>query len=571
MIRIAVGVVWGLGLYGLRQLAEAHWPTAHPVAYAALLLSLFYWPLILLTSIGALRPVVALIWGPASLAVLAALGGYGGLSNVGALLPVDLTPQLILASGLALFIGHRLVAGGDAERRLVASYERYFDLSWKAGLQWVMAALFTGVFWALLFLGAALFALIHLTFLMELIRKSWFALPATTTSFAGALHLTDVRVGLVRGVRTVLLTLLGWLLPLITGLAVCFLAALPFTGLAPLWNTKAAAGILLTALAWLILLINITFQDGRHAPPELLKWSARIAALSLPILAGLAAYAIWIRFHQYGWTPQRVFASATMFIACCYALGYALAAIAPGRWLKILEPVNVAIAYVVIAVVFLLFSPLGDPARISVTDQVARLRAGAVSAAKFDYAFLRFHAGVYGRDALVALKAAPFGPDAQVMRNNAEAALKRQNPWNAGLAGSDHPLSTARLTVYPKGAAAPVDLLTGLPNASTQPCLDGVQVCDLFMIDFDGDGQPEAALGSNGLLSVFKHEQPGHWVFLGTLNLFCAGDIAAMRAGRYRLTPSDRKDIVIDGRRIAVASSGASCPMPVGVGATKAP
>jgi hypothetical protein len=99
-----------------------------------------------------------------------------------------------------------------------------------AGVQLALSIGFAGAFWLLLFLGAALFKVIGLTFLGDLIQKTWFAFPLTGLAFATAVQLTDVRDGLIRGVRAVALMLLSWLLLVMTVLAAGFLAALPFTG-----------------------------------------------------------------------------------------------------------------------------------------------------------------------------------------------------------------------------------------------------------------------------------------------------------------------------------------------------
>jgi hypothetical protein len=72
---------------------------------------------------------------------------------------------------------------------------------------------------------------IRIRYLIELIERPWFYAPATTVVLAYAIHVTDTRTELVRGVRTLTLTLLAWLLPMMTALALAFLLALPFTGL----------------------------------------------------------------------------------------------------------------------------------------------------------------------------------------------------------------------------------------------------------------------------------------------------------------------------------------------------
>jgi hypothetical protein len=146
------------------------------------------------------------------------------------------------------------VVRAEFERRRIASFPAYFDTTWKAGVQLAMSLGFTGAFWILLLLGAALFKVIGLSFLEDLLRETWFAIPVTFLVFAVAVHLTDVRDGLIRGVRTVALMLLSWLLLVMTVLAAGFLAALPFTGLQALWETGNATSLVLAAAAALIIL-----------------------------------------------------------------------------------------------------------------------------------------------------------------------------------------------------------------------------------------------------------------------------------------------------------------------------
>ena len=104
-------------------------------------------------------------------------------------------------------------------------------------MQLALAFAFVAIFWGVLWFGAILFSLIDLSFIEALIEKSWFAIPATALATAAAIHLTDIRSRLVAAIRVILLSLLSWLLPLMTVIAIGFTASLPFTGLAPLWAT----------------------------------------------------------------------------------------------------------------------------------------------------------------------------------------------------------------------------------------------------------------------------------------------------------------------------------------------
>jgi len=101
------------------------------------------------------------------------------------------------------------VRAAKAAGKPVAPYADYFDLVGTNLVRLFLSLAFTGAFWLLLFLAGALFKLIGIDFVAELIGKPWFALPASGAMFAAAVQLTDVRHGLIRGIRTVALTLLS--------------------------------------------------------------------------------------------------------------------------------------------------------------------------------------------------------------------------------------------------------------------------------------------------------------------------------------------------------------------------
>ena len=243
--------------------------------------------------------------------------------------------------------------------------------------------------------------------------------------FAMAVHLTDVRAGLTRGFRTVGLVLLSWLMPLMALLTAAFLVALLFTGLKPIWAYIGSSGMLLGAAATLIILINATYQDGQAdtQAPFVLRWAARGTALLVTPLLVLAGIGIFLRIGQHGLTADRIVSLACLVIGVCYALGYAIAAVRPGPWMKPLERTNVYTAFVTLAVILALFTPIADPARISVGDQVSRLEHGKIAPDKFDYEFLRFKSGRYGRDALARLAVKTSGPHAAAIAARAKATL----------------------------------------------------------------------------------------------------------------------------------------------------
>jgi len=556
--RLGIGLGWGLTLWALHQATEAKvWPATEPALFTPLLLVAAYTPFVVLAGLGELKLRTLLLWSGVVAAVLAGLAihdicrdaaaGTGGGEALPRVFP---SPQLAVFGAGALFIAHHLFAPAVRERRPVAAYPSYFDTAWKHGVQLALSGMFTGAFWILLFLGAALFKLIGLNFLEQLIRQDWFHVPASTVMFAAAVHLTDVNVRLIRGVRSVALTLLSWLLPVMAVIGVGFLLALPFTGLEPLWETKAASGILLASAAALIVLINAAYQagdeDGRT--PVALKWAARITSLALVPLVAVAGYALALRIGQHGLTPDRIIGAALVVLAAGQAVGYALAAVLPGPWMKRLEPTNVACAWGAVAVFLALFTPLADPARLSVADQVRRLESGKVAPARFDYAFLRFDGADYGRDALKRL-AAHKNPE--IARRAAEA-MKAENRWEATRPKVEpRRMREAKLTAWPQGARLPDSFLDQSWGAddTPPPCLTEGR-CDVFQLNLNADPAPELVLHDGGSVAVYAAEGQV-WKRLGWAPLYgCPEVLEGLKTGRARAAEPQLRDLDVGGNRV---------------------
>ena len=456
-----------------------------------------------------------------------------------------------------LFIANHLIAPADAERRWVASHLAYFDTTWKHGVPLVLSLAFVGAFWAALALGAALCDLIGLKFLTELIKKAWFWILVACTVFAAAVHLSDVRAGLTRGIRTVSLTLLSWLTPVMGLLAIGFLVALLFTGLAPLWKLGRSTAILLSAAGALVILINAAYQDGQAdtRAPLVLRWAARASALVLTPLLVIAAVGLWLRIGQHGLTPDRIIAAACVLVGFCYAAGYGLAAVLPGPWMKLLERTNVLTAFVILSVILALFSPIADPARISVADQVHRLETGKIAADKFDYAFLRFQSGKFGRAALKRLAAKTTGPNAAAIAAKAKEALAKTGRWDFGQPASVQP---AQMAVYPKGQRLP-DSFQKQDWHNQSPCFGGAAVCEAYLVDLDGDGRPEVVVNSGTQASIYQQGADTVWRSVGTLPGYCAGFRDAMQRGDFKTAAPAWKDLVVARKRYRIDPQ-TNCP-----------
>ena len=585
ILRLAIGLVQGIFLWWLIRsregvLADAtasgvpptyHWPASDPAVFLALFMVAALTPPVLLAGAGRMRPIALAVWGLLVAAVLAAIGAWDGLNSVRP--EWDSAPQptpVVMAAAMAmLFVAHHLVQPALARRRWVARYPDYFDVAWKAAVQLALSIGFVGAFWIVLFLGASLFDMIGLSFLKDLIGKDWFSMPITTLTFALAVQLTDVRDGLIRGVRTVGLMLLGWLLPVMTVLAAAFLAALPFTGLSGLWAAGSATGLMLAAAAALIILINAGYHDGDEAPARALRLTMPVAAVLLLPLVALAFLGLGERIGQYGLTPERIIAMACACVGAVYAAGYAWAAIHTWRrrdFMQPLERTNVVAAVAIIVAIIALFTPIADPARLSIGDQLARLHRGSVPPEAFDYSFLKFDSGRQGQRALDVLTRSA---NTEIARraNEANAAESRYQLGQEGFEGrrqmrpddvrievfGDRPLPPSFVDQYER-------LLYPLNTCWTN------RPCHARILDLDADRTDEVLIQIGSDIHVFEIEADGRWfetAIYETPNCETGGvydPVAAWRSGEAEAVPSEYPDLVLGGVRLRAQGVVARCP-----------
>lgn len=519
-VRIGIGLIQGLILYLLYRSASDNaaltWPATQPSLFAALVLAATFAPIMLLAGVGRMGWKALALWGAIAAAVLALLGWHDAAQQASDYFrPPYLRFPVVAFAAAALFIAHHLIVPAIEGRRWIADYDDYFDTAWKAGVQLVLSLGFTGAFWLLLFLGAALFRVIGLSFLSDLLGEEWFSIPVTCLVFAVAVQLTDVRGGLIRGVRTVALMLLSWLLLVITVLVAGFLSALPFTGLDGLWKTGSATALVLSAAAALIVLINTAYQDGRedNLPPAALRVAVRVASVLLTPLILIALWGLSLRIGQHGLTPDRIIASACALVGVLYAVGYGWAALSPlwrkSAWMKPLERTNVLAAVLTVLVILALFSPLADPARLSVNDQMARLKRGAVSAVQFDYAFLRFGAGKAGRAALADLARSS---DTEIARRAkaAQTSTSRYDVEEAAL-----PARAPNIAPWPADKPLPAAFLAPTTPPDPRYVCNSEDNCLAAQRDLNGDGRDEILLATAYNIALFAQDADGRWVHQG--------------------------------------------------------
>ncbi len=205
-----------------------------------------------------------------------------------------------------------------------------------------------------------------------------------------------------------LLQLFSKLLLLPVGiLCLVFLPFALFGNLHDMGRADYPAAVLLGIMAVVALLTNLALtQGGLTAVDEKTKTLFRWAIIVQPVFAALAAYALFLRIQQYGFSAERIFASYVMalavFIAC--ANTFIL-------WRTTLDRISTDRVNRMAAILFSLaflsaINPWTNLYALSAWHQKHRLLNGA-DVQKFDFHYLRYSLGKYGEEALRELAAIP--------------------------------------------------------------------------------------------------------------------------------------------------------------------
>jgi len=580
--RIGIGLIQGVCAWGLLHAVapsvytagvahptqSLYWSERHPALFAALALVTAFIPTIAIAELGRMgRKMLALYLASAGAAV-AALAVYDHWRDPAyfewsSAIRVWPSFRVAFCTAVGLFIANQLLEHRARGYSIFKHYATHFEDSWMRGFQLVISFIFTLLVWGILELGASLFGLIHLEWFRTMIEHNWFRCPALAMAFAASIHLTDVRPALLRGMRNVCLTLLSWLLPLVVTLSMAFLAALTWVGLKPLWDTRHAASLLLWACAVSLLLVNAAYKDGddSNRPAGVLRWAGRLAGPTMLVLAIIAAIAIGLRIRQHGWTPERVHSTAVTIVILIYSLGYSRATASGAPWLKPLETVNVLASLTILAILILLLTPIADPERLSVNNQLARLAQGRVDSSKFDYQFLRFESGRFGQDALAKLAQAPEVD----IKSRATLMMGTTTP-QFRLRGDIDPNQTepgfSHAMVYPEGTPLPSDFKS--QNWSNDAnCLRNGMPCDIYVGPFGQGGAAAVIVNptsgsqsagtnySNRNAMVYERDSSGRWQKTGTLNhIDCPDVAAAFRTGKATAVPPEHNDVMANGTRL---------------------
>lgn len=410
---------------------------------------------------------------------------------------------LTVAIAAPLFLSWRDGPGGR-EIPYVAAHNR----AWTAVVLWFASWAFVGIVWLLLWLLSALFNLIKIDLLSELMRQDWFGVVLTGGALGGAIGLLRDREAILGTLQRVVTTVLSVLAPVLAVGLLLFIIALPFTGLDPLWRaTKSTTPILIGCVIGALVLVNAVIGDAPEDEAKLpvLRWSAMGLGIAMLPLGIIAAISTGLRIQQYGLTPDRLWAVVFTGLACAYGLVY-LTSLVRKRldWAALVRGGNLRMAVALCVIAFVLAMPFISFGAISTRDQLARLNDGRTHAAKFDWGALRFDFGLSGKAALAML--AKTGKT-QEIKTAAASALTSENRWELETQQTTITIEQ-RLTILPKRVTLPDDLRTSL--ASSGPCSLSTN-CVLFYTP----GAIEAVMVNPNWTSVYRIEK-GKWADFGS-------------------------------------------------------
>lgn len=404
---ILIALLQGLILLILHQAIEfKFWPHNAPQWLFCFYSMAFVGPVMLLLALKPGRGKAIVQWVLPFTLMVGCLGYYVGRQAI-PLAHVNFDTLLfgyVLTLLIATFKALMYVQHFESGKPL--NYSLLFRWSWRNFLTWGLALLFTLCFWGLLMLWAYLFKAIKVDFFYDLFTENWFYYPALSLAHGFGIVIFRRQSNVIDTITRIQQALMKFLLVVLVLVSGLFISALPFTGLAPLWETGGSM-LILWMQALMLFFVNAVYQDDPNSHPYS-KWLHRFiygGVALLPVYSAISVYGLILRVTQYGWTLDRCWAFLIWGLLALFSLGYLWGIFKRGdKWLHQLSWVNVRMGLVVLAALLVVNSPLLDFRKITVNSQLARLNKGAVTLKDFDYYYFRYQLAGPGYNALQQIK-----------------------------------------------------------------------------------------------------------------------------------------------------------------------
>ncbi|WP_295073381.1 DUF4153 domain-containing protein [Tabrizicola sp.] len=254
-------------------------------------------------------------------------------------------------------------------------YPVLFLEAWSVVLRFAAAGAFTGLVWLVIYLSDALLEIVGVKVIGDLLRHELVMLALGGGIFGLGMAVIDDLSDLLS--PYVVLRIFRMFLPVVLGVMVIFLIALPFRGLEGLASGLSPATLLLTMVAGGIALVSIAVDHTDADAPQspLLVRCTQGMALILPVMAALALWAIWIRVADRGWSPERLFIVLVAGVGLVYGLVYAASVLRGGAWQERIRQGNIRVALGVGALAALWLTPVLNAEAISAASQLHQVEA----------------------------------------------------------------------------------------------------------------------------------------------------------------------------------------------------
>ena len=262
-----------------------------------------------------------------------------------------------------------------AARTSWRDYPALFLEAWSIVLRGAAAGAFTGLVWLVIYLSDEVLRIVGIDAISRLLAHEVVPMVLTGAVFGLGMAVIYDLAELLS--PYVVLRVFRLFLPVVLAVMAVFLIALPFRGLDGLAGGLSPAALLLTMVAGGVALVSIAIDqtDADATQSPLLLRCAKGLALVLPVVAGLALYAIWLRVADYGWSPERLFVLLVAGVGLVYGLVYALAVLRGAGWMERIRQGNIRMALGIIALAALWLTPVLNAERISAQGQLARFEA----------------------------------------------------------------------------------------------------------------------------------------------------------------------------------------------------
>ncbi|WP_312759782.1 DUF4153 domain-containing protein [Pantoea brenneri] len=440
--------------------------------------------------------------------------------------------------------------GGTAWSRAVT------EALWRNTFTLAVTSVITGLFWLVLMLWSNLFSIIGITLFEQIFFDNRFFPPiATGAVIAAGIVLCRRLPGAAGLYRQLMTRAVNVLLPLHAVALLLFLACLPFTGLAIIPKAFSATTLLLTMT---LLMLAFSAIAGESAS-DLSRGQRTIARVVLvaqaltPLLAGLAVWALWLRVAEYGWTVERIYAA---MIALLAVTGSLLLLWSQRRgWSQGAGSITAFIPQMLTLTAscwFLLHTPIADPWRIVVKNQLARFEQGKATVDIMDL-YLFSDAGRRGKQALQKVSGhpqwlrEPVRQKALLMQLLAERDASNANPTISDLQRS--------IPLRAGSEAPPQSWWQSLARnvaPSISVCLVDSDSCLVWMQDLNNDGSPEVLLYSRNQPEIVIYARQGiDWQQIGNVTLPENMD-KTLREAMPKTAIKPWRDLDINGQRYPV-------------------